>query len=165
MTGGAGYIGSHAAKTLTQAGYHVVVLDNLAAGHREAVSHAPLVEGDVGDVALVRQVLRDHQISAVMHFAAFLDVGASVRDPAGFYRNNVIGTLGLLEAMAAEAVRVFVFSSTCATYGEPIETPIVETHPQRPINSYGETKLAIERALPHFERAYGLRSVFLIMST
>jgi UDP-glucose-4-epimerase GalE len=161
VTGGAGYIGSHAAKTLAQTGYHVVVLDNLSAGHREAVKNAPLIEGDVGNVALVRQVLRDHQISAVMHFAAFLDVGASVRDPAGFYRNNVIGTLGLLEAMAAEGVRLFVFSSTCATYGEPIETPIVETHPQRPINSYGETKLAIERALPHFERAYGLRSIAL----
>jgi UDP-glucose-4-epimerase GalE len=161
VTGGAGYIGSHASKTLAQAGYDVVVLDNLAAGHREAVKNAPLIEGDVGNVALVRQVLRDHQISAVMHFAAFLDVGASVRDPAGFYRNNVIGTLGLLESMAVEAVRLFVFSSTCATYGEPIETPIVETHPQRPINSYGETKLAIERALPHFERAYGLRSIAL----
>ena len=161
MTGGAGYIGSHASKTLARAGYHVVALDNLVAGHREAVKGAPLIEGDVGDVALVREVLRDHQISAVMHFAAFLDVGASVRDPAGFYRNNVIGTLGLLEAMAAESVRLLVFSSTCATYGEPIETPIVETHPQRPINSYGETKLAIERALPHFERAYGLRSIAL----
>lgn len=161
MTGGAGYIGSHASNTLTQAGYHVVVLDNLSAGHREAVKDAELIEGDVGNVQLVRQVLRDHQISAVMHFAAWLDVGASVRDPAGYYRNNVIGTLGLIEAMAAESVRLFVFSSTCATYGEPIETPIAETHPQRPINSYGETKLAIERALPHFGRAYGLRSIAL----
>ena len=161
MTGGAGYIGSHASKTLAQAGYHVVVLDNLVAGHREAVKNVPLVEGDVSNVALVREVLRDHQISAVMHFAAFLDVGESVREPAKYYRNNVIGTLGLLEAMAAEAVRLLVFSSTCATYGEPIETPIVETHPQRPINSYGETKLVIERALPHFERAYGLRSIAL----
>ncbi len=96
-----------------------------------------------------------------MHFAAFLDVGASVRDPAGYYRNNVVGALGVLEAMAAESVRLFVFSSTCATYGEPIETPIAETHPQQPINSYGETKLAIERALPHFERAYGIHSVAL----
>ena len=148
-------------KTLSQAGYEVVVLDNLSAGHREAVKDVTLIEGDVSDVPLVRRVLRDHQISAVMHFAALLDVGASVRDPAGYYRNNVIGTLGLLEAMAAETVRLFVFSSTCATYGEPIETPIVETHPQRPINSYGETKLAIERALPHFERAYGIRSVAL----
>jgi UDP-glucose-4-epimerase GalE len=161
VTGGAGYIGSHAAKALTQAGYDVVVLDNLVAGHREALRNGELIEGDVGDVALVRQVLRDRRISAVMHFAALLDVGMSVRDPAGYYRNNVIGTLGMLEAMAAESVRLFVFSSTCATYGEPIETPIAETHPQRPINSYGETKLAIERALPHFERAYGMHSVAL----
>ena len=161
MTGGAGYIGSHASKTLSQAGYDVVVLDNLSAGHREAVKYGELIQGEVGNVSLVRQVLREHEISAVMHFAALLDVGASVRDPASYYRNNVGGTLGLLEAMAAESVRLLVFSSTCATYGEPIETPIAETHPQHPINSYGETKLAIERALPHFERAYGIRSVAL----
>jgi UDP-glucose-4-epimerase GalE len=161
VTGGAGYIGSHASKALAQAGYDVVVLDNLSAGHRAAVTHAELIEGDVGDVALVRHLLRDHQISAVMHFAALLDVGASVRDPVGYYRNNVVGTLGLLEAMAAESVRRFVFSSTCATYGDPVETPMVETHPQRPINAYGETKLAVERALPHFERAYGVHSVAL----
>jgi UDP-glucose-4-epimerase GalE len=161
VTGGAGYIGSHASKTLRRAGYQVVVLDNLSAGHREAVLGAELVRGDVGDAALVRNVLHDHRISAVMHFAAWLDVGASVRDPVGYYRNNVMGTLGLLEAMAGSEAKLLVFSSTCATYGEPIETPIVETHPQRPINSYGETKLAIERALPHFERAYGIHSVAL----
>jgi UDP-glucose-4-epimerase GalE len=161
VTGGAGYIGSHASKTLSQAGYDVVVLDNLSAGHREAVKYGELIQGDVGNVPLVRQLLREREIAAVMHFAALLDVGASVRDPASYYRNNVGGTLGLLEAMAAESVRVLVFSSTCATYGEPIETPIVETHRQHPINSYGETKLAIERALPHFERAYGIRSVAL----
>jgi UDP-glucose-4-epimerase GalE len=161
VTGGAGYIGSHTSKALRRAGYHVVVLDNLSAGHREAVGDAEFVEGDTSDVALVRRLLREREISAVMHFAALLDVGASVRDPVGYYRNNVTGTLGLLEAMAAEAVRVFVFSSTCATYGEPIETPIDETHPQRPINSYGDTKLAVERALPHFERAYGIHSVAL----
>jgi UDP-glucose-4-epimerase GalE len=161
VTGGAGYIGSHASKALTQAGYEVVVLDNLSAGHREAVRGAELIEGDVANVQLVRHVLRDHRVTAVMHFAALLDVGASVRDPVGYYRNNVGGALGLLEAMAAENVRLLIFSSTCATYGEPIETPIVETHPQRPINAYGETKLAVERALPHFERAYGIHSVAL----
>src|SRR5712671_29687 len=117
VTGGAGYIGSHTAKTLTQAGYDAIVIDNLSAGHRQAVRGAEFVEGDVANVALVRHVLRDHKIFAVMHFAALLDVGASVRDPVGYYRNNVSGTLGLLEAMAAEAVRLFVFSSTCATYG------------------------------------------------
>ena len=96
-----------------------------------------------------------------MHFAAYLDVGESVRDPVKYYRNNVGGALSVLEAMAAQSVQSFVFSSTCATYGEPIETPIAETHPQRPINSYGESKLAVERALPHFERAYGIHSVAL----
>lgn len=161
VTGGAGYIGSHAAKALSRAGYTVIVFDNLSAGHRDAVRFGELVVGDIADVAAVRRAIRVHGISAVMHFAAFLDVGVSVRDPAGYYRNNVIGALGVLEAMAAESVRLFVFSSTCATYGEPIETPIAETHPQNPINSYGETKLAIERALPHFERAYGLHSIAL----
>ena len=161
VTGGAGYIGSHAAKALHQAGHRVVVFDNLVAGHREAVRYGELVEGDVTDVAAVRRALTAHRVTAVMHFAAFLDVGESVRDPARYYRNNVVGALSVLEAMVAEKVGVFVFSSTCATYGEPIATPIAETHPQRPINSYGETKLAIERALVHFERAYGLHSVAL----
>jgi UDP-glucose-4-epimerase GalE len=157
VTGGAGYIGSHAAKALHRAGYRVIVFDNLVAGHRAAVRYGQLVEGDIADVAAVRAVLRQHQVVGVMHFAAFLDVGESVRDPIRYYRNNVIGALGVLEAMAAEAVTNFVFSSTCATYGEPIETPITETHPQNPINSYGETKLAVEQALPHLEAAYGIR--------
>lgn len=161
VTGGAGYIGSHAAKALSRAGYRVVVYDNLVAGHREAIKYGPFVEGDIADVAAVRDAIRRHEVFAVMHFAAFLDVGESVREPARYYRNNVIGALGVLEAMAAESVGYFVLSSTCATYGEPRETPIPETHPQHPINSYGETKLAIERALPHFERAHGLRSVAL----
>jgi UDP-glucose-4-epimerase GalE len=161
VTGGAGYIGSHAAKALHRAGYPVVVFDNLVAGHRAAVKYGELVEGDIADTAAVRDALRRHDIFAVMHFAAFLDVGESVREPAKYYRNNVTGALGVLEAMAAESVAHFVFSSTCATYGEPIETPIAETHPQRPINSYGESKLAVERALPHFERAHGMRYVAL----
>jgi UDP-glucose-4-epimerase GalE len=161
VTGGAGYIGSHAAKALRRAGYQVVVFDNLAAGHREAVRYGELVEGDITDIAAVRDALRRHDVFAVMHFAAFLDVGESVKDPVRYYRNNLVGSLSVLEAMVAEAIRYFVLSSTCATYGEPVETPIAETHPQRPINSYGETKLAVERALPHFERAHGLRSVAL----
>jgi UDP-glucose-4-epimerase GalE len=161
VTGGAGYIGSHACKALHAAGCTVVVLDNLSAGHRAAVKYGELVEADIADVDAVRAALRRHQIGAVMHFAAFLDVGESVRDPARYYRNNVVGALSVLEAMAAEAVRYFVFSSTCATYGEPRETPIAETHPQQPINSYGETKLAIERALPHFERAFEMKWVAL----
>jgi len=133
------------------------VFDNLAAGHPEAVRYGDLVEGDEADVQSVRAALRRHDVSAVMHFAAFLDVGESVLDPMRYYRNNVAGALGVIEAMLAESVKHLVFSSTCATYGEPIETPISETHPQQPINAYGETKLAIERALPHFERAHGLR--------
>jgi len=161
VTGGAGYIGSHAAKALHAGGYRVVVFDNLGAGHRAAVKYGELVEADVSDVAAVRAALRRHEIFAVMHFAAWLDVGESVREPARYYRNNVGGALSVLEAMAAESVRHFVFSSTCATYGEPIETPIAESHPQRPINAYGETKLAIERALPHYERAYEMRFVAL----
>jgi UDP-glucose-4-epimerase GalE len=161
VTGGAGYIGSHAAKALHRAGHRVVVFDNLSAGHRQAVKYGELVEGDITDVAAVRSALRRFDVFAVMHFAAFLDVGESVRDPARYYRNNVVGALSVLEAMVAEQRRFFVFSSTCATYGEPIQTPIAETHPQRPINSYGDTKLAVERALVHFERAYGLGWVAL----
>src|SRR4051794_26750929 len=161
VTGGAGYIGSHGAKALQRAGYRVVVFDNLGAGHRGAVKFGELVQADIADTAAVRDALRRYEIFAVMHFAAFLDVGESVREPAKYYRNNVGGALSVLEAMAAESVKHFVFSSTCATYGEPLETPIAETHPQNPINSYGESKLAVERALPHFATAYGLRYVAL----
>ena len=161
MTGGAGYVGSHAVKALRQAGHEVVVYDDLSAGHRDAVLGAKLIEGNIADVSAVRKALRDTAATAVMHFAAWLIVPDSVRDPAGYYRNNVIGALGTLEAMAAEGCRRFVFSSTCAVYGEPTETPLRETHPTRPINAYGQSKLAIEHALPHFERAYGIRSVCL----
>jgi UDP-glucose-4-epimerase GalE len=161
VTGGAGYIGSHTVKALRAAGRRVVVYDNLSAGHREAVPGVPLIEGDIGDVPAVRRALRDSAASAVVHFAAWLSVGDSVRDPMGYYRNNVVGTLGTLEAMAAEGCRTFVFSSTCAVYGEPTETPLRETHPTAPINAYGQTKLAVEQALPHIERAYGIRSIRL----
>jgi UDP-glucose-4-epimerase GalE len=121
----------------------------------------PLIEGDIRDVAAVRRALRESGASAVMHFAAWLIVADSVRDPIGYYRNNVEGAVATLEAMAAEQCRQFIFSSTCAVYGEPIETPIRETHPTAPINAYGQTKLAVEHALPHFERAYGIRSIRL----
>jgi UDP-glucose-4-epimerase GalE len=157
VTGGAGYIGSHTCKALSLAGYRVVVYDNLSAGHRAAARYGEFVKGDVTDGVALRQALGRYRVSAVMHFAALLDVAESVREPGLYFRNNVIGALTVLDAMMAEGVRTFVFSSTCATYGEPIETPITESHPQRPINSYGESKLAVERALPHYERAYGLR--------
>jgi UDP-glucose-4-epimerase GalE len=161
VTGGAGYIGSHAVKALRAAGYRAVVYDNLSAGHREAALGAPLVQGDIGDVDAVRRAIREAGASAVMHFAAWLSVPDSVRDPVGYYRNNVVGTLGTLEAMVAEGCTHFVFSSTCATYGEPTEAPLREQHRAAPINSYGQSKLAIEHALPHFERAYGIRSIRL----
>ena len=161
VTGGAGYIGSHAAKALRRAGHRVVIYDNFSAGHRGAALGAPVIEGEIGDVAAVRRAIRESGAAAVMHFAAWLSVPDSVRDPSGYYRNNVVGTLATLEAMAAEGCRHFVFSSTCAVYGEPIETPLRETHPTAPINAYGQTKLAVEHALPHFERAYGITSIRL----
>jgi UDP-glucose 4-epimerase len=161
VTGGAGYIGSHAAKALAAAGRRVVIYDNLSEGHREAALGAELVVGDTRDVAQLRSVLASRHVTSVMHFAAWAAVGESVRDPAGYYDNNVGGTLAVLRAMAEEQVPRFIFSSTCAVFGEPVETPLSENHPTRPINAYGETKLAVERALPHFERAYGIRSVCL----
>jgi UDP-glucose-4-epimerase GalE len=161
VTGGAGYIGSHAAKTLRLAGYRVVIFDNLSAGHREAALGAPLIEGDIRDVDAVRRAIRDTGAAAVMHFAARLIVSESMADPAGYYDNNVRGTLATLDAMAAERCPVFVFSSTCAVYGEPAQVPLLETHPTAPINPYGQTKLAVEHALPHYERAYGIRSIRL----
>jgi UDP-glucose-4-epimerase GalE len=162
VTGGAGYIGSHAVKALRSQGATVIVYDDLSAGHREAARHASaLVEGDIHDIDRLRRALHDHRVDAVMHFAAWLSVGESVKDPAKYYRNNVAGALAVLDAMIAERVAHFVFSSTAAVFGNPEQTPIDETHPKRPINAYGETKLAIERALPHYERAYGIRSVAL----
>jgi UDP-glucose-4-epimerase GalE len=161
VTGGAGYIGSHTAKALRQAGHRVVIYDNLSAGHRAAALDAPLVVGDVRDVDAVRRAIRQSGADAVMHFAAWLSVPDSVRDPLGYYRNNVQGALATLEAMAYENCRQFIFSSTCAVYGEPIETPLRETHPTKPINAYGQTKLAVEHALPHLERAHGIRFVAL----
>jgi UDP-glucose 4-epimerase len=162
VTGGAGYIGSHAVRALADAGHVVVVLDDLSAGHAKAVaSGVPLVTCDMHDTAQVLQALDQHRIDAVMHFAAWLDVGASVSDPVGYYFNNVTGTLSVLDAMRRVGIKQFVFSSTCATYGEPIRVPMDESLDPRPINSYGETKLAVERALPHLERAYGIRFVAL----
>jgi UDP-glucose-4-epimerase GalE len=159
VTGGAGYIGSHAVKALRQRGMDVVIYDSLVAGHREAAERAgaPLEVGDIQDTVRLREVIERCKADAVMHFAAWLSVGDSVRDPIGYYRNNVTGALSVLEAMAGAGAKHFIFSSTAATFGNPVETPITERHPQQPINSYGQTKLAIEHALPHFEVAYGLK--------
>ena len=161
VTGGAGYIGSHACKALAQAGYTPVTYDNLSRGYRHAVRWGPLVEGEVADRAALVAAIKAHDASSVMHFAAFAYVGESGTDPALYYRNNVIGTLTLLDAMREAGVNRIVFSSTCATYGMPDSVPIRETMPQRPVNPYGETKLAIERALHWYGEAYGLRSVAL----
>ncbi|MBW4581680.1 MAG: UDP-glucose 4-epimerase GalE [Tildeniella nuda ZEHNDER 1965/U140] len=162
VTGGAGYIGSHAVLALQQAGYRVIVLDNLVYGHRdiaEAVLKVELVEGDTNDRALLDKLFATHNISAVMHFAAYAYVGESVTDPAKYYQNNFVGTLTLLEAMLAAKVKHFVFSSTCATYGVPTIIPIPEDHPQNPINPYGATKLMVERVLTDFDKAYDFKSV------
>jgi UDP-glucose-4-epimerase GalE len=162
VTGGAGYIGSHASKVLSRRGESVVVYDNFSQGHHAATrAAAAVVEGDIQDARRLADAIRAHGVSAVMHFAASLSVGDSVRDPAGYYRNNVVGALSVLDAMVETGVKHLVFSSTCAIFGTPETTPIHEDTPQRPINAYGETKLAIEHALPHFEIAYGIRSVAL----
>jgi UDP-glucose-4-epimerase GalE len=158
VAGGAGYIGSHAVKALRAAGEDVVIYDNLSAGHRQAAKllHTPLEIGDIRDTGRLTAIMRAHGVTAVMHFAALLSVGDSVKDPVGYYDANVSGTLALLRAMRDAGVPQFIFSSTAATFGNPISTPITEDHPQAPINAYGESKLAVERALPHFERAYGI---------
>lgn len=161
MTGGAGYIGSHTCKALAQAGCVPVTLDNFVYGHRWAVKWGPVIEGDILDRGLVEQVLRQHQIEAVVHFAAYAYVGESMSDPGKYFANNVAGTLALLDAMRACGVRDIVFSSTCATYGIPAAVPIDEDSPQHPVNPYGESKLFVERALHWYGSAHGLRSVAL----
>ncbi|MBW4663794.1 MAG: UDP-glucose 4-epimerase GalE [Chroococcus sp. CMT-3BRIN-NPC107] len=162
VTGGAGYIGSHAVLALMNAGYEVIILDNLVYGHRDLVENvlkAELIVGDISDRSLLDKLFASRNIAAVMHFSAYAYVGESVTDPAKYYRNNVIGTITLLEAMIAASIKQFVFSSTCATYGVPHTVPITEDHSQNPINPYGATKLMVERILQDFDVAYGLKSV------
>jgi len=157
VTGGAGYIGGHACKALAKAGYAPVAMDNLVHGHRSAVRWGPFVHGDLADGALVRRVLREHRIKAVMHFAAYAYVGESMQEPGKYFENNFGNSVRLLEAMRVEGVKVLVFSSTCATYGNPRTLPIGEGHPQHPVNPYGESKLFVERMLARFGAAHGLR--------
>jgi UDP-glucose 4-epimerase len=162
VTGGAGYIGCHAVLALQTAGYEVVVLDNLVYGHRQIVDEvlkAELIIGDTSDRPLLDQIFSAYEIAAVMHFAAYTYVGESVANPAKYYKNNVMGTFTLLEAMLKANIKYFVFSSTCATYGEPNQIPIAENHPQNPINPYGMGKLMIEKMLTDFDRAYNFKSV------
>jgi UDP-glucose 4-epimerase len=155
VTGGAGYIGSHAARFLDRAGHEVWVYDNLSRGHRAAVLPGRLIEGELADQSRLADAMRQRKIDAVMHFAAFALVGESVADPAMYYRNNVLGSLSLLDAMRGAGVARIVFSSTTATYGAPNRIPIREDEPQLPINPYGFTKLAIEHALADYAAAYG----------
>jgi UDP-glucose 4-epimerase len=162
VTGGAGYIGSHAVLALQQAGYGVIVLDNLVYGHQDItheVLKVELVVGDTCDRPLLDYLFATRDIAAVMHFAAYTYVGESVTDPAKYYRNNLVGTLTLLEAMMAASINKFVFSSTCATYGVPKTVPIPEDHPQDPISPYGASKLMIEQVLKDFDSAYQFKSV------
>lgn len=167
VTGGAGYIGSHCVLALLKEGFAVHIFDNFSTGHKETVEtlkkYGTLTysEGDLQNKTDIKKVFENNKIDAVVHFAAFSQVGESVKNPQKYYQNNVCGTLNLLEAMLENDVKKIVFSSTAATYGEPVYTPIDEIHPQLPINPYGQTKLMIERIMDDYDKAYGLKSVRL----
>lgn len=162
VTGGAGYIGSATAALLRERGERVVVLDDLFRGHREAVPPGePFYEGKIGDRELVARIAREHDLDACIHFAALAYVGESVSDPARYYSNNVEQGIALLDTLLNANIRHVVFSSTCATYGEPQQVPISEEHPQSPTNPYGWSKLFMERIMQNYDPAYGLRYVAL----
>lgn len=156
VTGGAGYVGSHAAKQLVAGGHDVLIVDNLSEGHRAAIGKLPFVQASLLEPEKLIAAMREHRTEAVMHFAAFAYVGVSVKDPAIYYHNNIVGSLTLLAAMREAKVDRIVFSSSCATYGNPQRIPLTEDHPQNPISPYGYTKLVIERALADYSHAYGL---------
>lgn len=167
VTGGAGYIGSHCVLALLEKGLDVLVYDNLSTGHIETIKtlqkygNLVFVQGDLLNNSYLDNLFQTYNINSVIHFAAFSQVGESVKHPAKYYRNNVVGTLNLLDAMAENNVKKIVFSSTAATYGEPKYIPIDENHPQEPINPYGQTKLMIEHIMDDYDKAYGLKSVRL----
>lgn len=161
VVGGAGYIGSHMCKMLAQKGYQPVVLDNLVCGHRQAVKWGPFYKGDMADADLFEKIVAGHDIAAVMHFAAFCYVGESVEDPAKYYLNNVAETIGLLQLMRKANIDKFIFSSTCATYGEPEQVPIFEDHSQNPINPYGRSKHMVEQMLADYQAAYDFNACAL----
>src|SRR5437763_5381637 len=161
VTGGAGYVGSHACKALAAAGYTPIAYDNLVHGHEWAVRWGPLEQGDILDRVRLDEVLGKYRPEAVMHFAAFAYVGESVGTPGKYYRNNLCGTVTLLESMRDHAVDRIVFSSSCSTYGVPERLPIKETHPQNPVNPYGASKRMVERMLEDFDAAHGIKSVCL----
>jgi len=161
VTGGAGYVGSHTCLRLAEAGFRPVVFDNLSNGHAEFVKWGPLEIGDIRDPQQLDAVFAKHKPVAVLHFAALIEVGESVRDPGRFYDNNVAGALSLIAAARRAGVNALVFSSTCATYGEPLRVPLDEMHPQVPLNPYGRTKLIVEQALSDLDRYAGFRSICL----
>jgi len=161
VVGGAGYIGSHMVKMLLAAGYHVVTLDNLSGGYRDAVLGGDFVFGDTADSQGLDRLFAGYAFDGVMHFASFIQVGESVQNPGKYYQNNVAATLNLLDVMVAHQVKAFIFSSTAAIFGEPQYVPLDEQHPKHPINPYGLTKWMIEQILADYDRAYGLKSVCL----
>jgi UDP-glucose 4-epimerase len=161
VTGGAGYIGSHAVKMLLNANYQVVILDNLSTGYRDAVLGGHFILGDVTDKAKLEQLFTDYSIDGVMHFAASVQVEESVQNPNKYYQNNVVATLNLLDAMLAHQVKTLIFSSTAAIFGEPQYIPVDEQHPKQPLNPYGQTKWIAEQILADYDKAYGLKSVCL----
>ena len=161
VVGGAGYIGSHVCRQLSRAGHEFVVLDNFEEGHRKAIDGFASFEGDLRNPDDLKRALDKFPIRTVMHFAAYISVGQSVKQPGRYFRNNTVGVLNLLEAMVEANVEQFVFSSTAAVYGEPEYTPIDEEHPKAPTSPYGMSKLAVEQMLPSFEAAHSLRSVCL----
>ncbi len=161
VTGGAGYIGSHAVAALKEKGYGVVVVDNLVKGHADAVKGTKLYVGDIGNGELMDKIFSENKIDGVMHFSAFSLVGESMEKPYEYYNNNVCQSMNLFYSMVKHDVKNIVFSSTAATFGEPDEIPISETTPQNPINTYGETKLAMEKMLKWFGVAYGINSICL----
>lgn len=161
ITGGAGYIGSHTNKQLCKKGYKTVTIDNLVYGHRSFVKWGDFVLGDLADLQQLRLIFQKYSISSVIHFAGYAYVGESYENPEKYYINNFANTLNLLRVMREFGVQKIIFSSTCATYGEPIQLPLMESHPQNPINPYGTCKLFIEKALSDYSRAYGLQYVNL----
>jgi len=161
VVGGAGYIGSHMVKDLLDTGYGVITLDDLSTGHRELVTGGEFIEGGLGDRVLLDNLFSSHTISAVMHFAAFSLVGESVENPLKYYRNNMAATAELLDSMIRHDVKRFIFSSTAAVYGEPVDIPITEAHPCNPTNPYGASKIAVERMLKDCDSAYGLKYISL----
>lgn len=161
VAGGAGYIGSHMVRMLRDGGFSPVVVDNLSTGHADAVQGAPLRVGDIGDRDFMASVFHEFRPACVMHFAASSLVGESVQMPGKYWRNNLVQSLSLLDAMVGHGIRQFIFSSTAAVYGNPVEVPIPERHPTNPINPYGHSKLAVEHLLQDYDAAHGLRSITL----